>query len=580
MTQTRAPENPEAVLPESGGTHGQEEIARRASGSESTRLLCAGAYLDDSFRDTVIDELYVREDRCAAPSLGVDVSRVLAHALRARRLEGAWAVTMTALWVVVYVFSAGLGGLLLLGCLLLLAGRRVSGRPAGLLAADYPDGEVLTRRRRRWARVLRWTARLLLFSYAASAFDAAFGKNDARSATTVLDAFFDLLTAHAAEGAGWVALTVPVAMMVVVHLYGMGVARILSTELAQDRFAGENEDPLLARPDPRFQRIAGRLRREQHSQLVIYHESHPFLGAGTAREPWTLASELVREDGERGVRLDIQKVLSKLTESIEELKTPITSVPAEARVYDRLAGLQVRECVFVQSTGLTHRDRIPHDAAAVEQQRRESMRLGGEVRRHFLRVHVGAWEEELVVTVFVRVHTQGGMLMVEFAPHILFPIRPEFRSADRVSHAAQAAGPAAQILAAVLQMPSAAGRALLWGVREVRFRGRVLAGGYDRALPDGPWSSIRELGSASTASLFQEMDVSRYLKSVQDRVASGVRAALKDSGWRTEDFDKKIVNVGSGGVYIESARSSTIGIGDNNTLTNIMRKTGGTHVSD
>jgi hypothetical protein len=62
------------------------------------------------------------------------------------------------------------------------------------------------------------------------------------------------------------------------------------------------------------------------------------------------------------------------------------------------------------------------------------------------------------------------------------------------------------------------------------------------------------------------MDVSRYLKSVQDRVASGVRAALKDSGWQTDDFDKKIVNVGSGGVYIESSQHSTIGIGDHNVL--------------
>ncbi|MFD1273838.1 hypothetical protein ACFQ51_25490 [Streptomyces kaempferi] len=57
--------------------------------SEATRLLCAGTYLDAGYRDAVIEELYVHEERLAAPSLGHDAARVLAHALRARRSK--WA---------------------------------------------------------------------------------------------------------------------------------------------------------------------------------------------------------------------------------------------------------------------------------------------------------------------------------------------------------------------------------------------------------------------------------------------------------------------------------------------------------
>jgi hypothetical protein len=59
--------------------------------SEATRLLCAGAYLDPGYRDRVIDELYLDEQRVVAPSLGFDAARVLAHALRARRQELLWA---------------------------------------------------------------------------------------------------------------------------------------------------------------------------------------------------------------------------------------------------------------------------------------------------------------------------------------------------------------------------------------------------------------------------------------------------------------------------------------------------------
>ncbi|NUQ97139.1 MAG: hypothetical protein HOY79_11435 [Streptomyces sp.] len=554
-------------------------MARRAAGSESTRLLCAGVYLDDSFRDRVIDELYVHEERCAAPSLGVDVARVLAHALRARRLEGAWSLLIMALWALLFFFVPGLGVLLLVACLLLVAGAWAQGKPAGLFTTDYPDGPLPTSRLRA-ARTLRWTARFLLLSYAVSAVSAISGKDRSPGSGGFLG-LFTLVTGHIGKGSGWMALAVPAVMTAAIHLYGVGVARVLATELSPDRFAGEGDDSVLGSAGAAFRRIAGQLRREQHSQLIIYHERHPFLGAGTPREPWTLATELKREDGARPGELDIQKLITKLTQSVEKLKSPIVSVPPEAKVYDRLSGLQVQECVFLQSTGLASRGAAPRSRAAVEEERVDSMRLGGEVRRHFLRIHVGAWEEELVVTVFVRVHTQGGMLMVEFAPHILYPIRAEFRSADRVSHASRAAGLPVAVLSAAVRTPAAAGRALLWAVREALFRWRVLTSGARNVLPDGPWCSIRELGSASSASLFQEMDVSRYLKSVQDRVASGVRAALKDSGWQTDDFDKKIVNVGSGGVYIESTHHSTIGIGDHNTLTNTaFEKAGGPLVTD
>lgn len=68
------------------------------SKSEAGRLLCAGVYLDAAYRERVIDELYVHEERFTAPSYGFDAARVLAHALRARRIEMAWAVAVVAVW--------------------------------------------------------------------------------------------------------------------------------------------------------------------------------------------------------------------------------------------------------------------------------------------------------------------------------------------------------------------------------------------------------------------------------------------------------------------------------------------------
>lgn len=65
------------------GTDGRAPVDPVAT--EAGRLLCAGTYLDPAYRDRVIEELYVHEERFPPPSYGFDASRVLAHALRALR---------------------------------------------------------------------------------------------------------------------------------------------------------------------------------------------------------------------------------------------------------------------------------------------------------------------------------------------------------------------------------------------------------------------------------------------------------------------------------------------------------------
>jgi len=93
----------------------------------------------------------------------------------------------------------------------------------------------------------------------------------------------------------------------------------------------------------------------------------------------------------------------------------------------------------------------------------------------------------------------------------------------------------------------------------------VLTAGSSGALTDGPEMSIRQLGADDEASLFQDMDINRYLKSIQDRVTGGVRLALREAGWQTDEFEQKIVNMVRR-VFIGSAKDSAIGIGDHNNV--------------
>ncbi|MET7762253.1 hypothetical protein ABZS86_09735 [Streptomyces sp. NPDC005355] len=536
--------------------------------SEATRLLCAGVYLDDDFRDAVVDELYVHEERAVAPSLGIDAARVLAHALRARRLEACWTGLLVALWLMDFLLTQGFFYAFLLSVVLLLAASWARGGASGPFRADYPGSDGITVHRRRAAAVLRLFGCLTLLSYAYSALELALADNPEPGA---LESFLAPgLLAGSDTSAAWFALVIPAAMAAAVALHREHVARVLATDLEPEAFADIGADPADRFEGGRFRRVRALIRREQHSPVILYHDRHPFLGAGTAHDPWTLAVELRPREGETPVPLDNRVILERIRPLVERLRAPSTHdtarTPAETR--DRLRGLELDECVFLKATGLRSRSFVPYGEADFARERAEAVEEGGEIRRHFLRVRVGAWREEVVTTVFVRVHTQGGMLMLEFAPHVLRPIRPEFRAVDRLSDSHRRGGLPGKVAWALARTPTAAGRALIHAFRSAAFVWRMYAGGYEAAIPDGPWASVRELGSDTGASLFQEMDVSRYLKSVEDRVANGVRRALDEAGWETGEFEQKVINISGGGVFIESAENSAFGFGDHNTISN------------
>jgi hypothetical protein len=63
---------------------------------ESTRYLCAAAYLDRRFANWVVEEVLESELRAAAPSHGVDLIPVIRHCVRARTLRLARNLVLTA----------------------------------------------------------------------------------------------------------------------------------------------------------------------------------------------------------------------------------------------------------------------------------------------------------------------------------------------------------------------------------------------------------------------------------------------------------------------------------------------------
>ncbi|EPH44754.1 hypothetical protein ABT390_16745 [Streptomyces aurantiacus] len=629
-----------------------EKPRHEYAGTDATRLLCAGAHVSAAFRRRVVDELVGHAERPVAPPLGADVLPVLAHALRARRDELVTALLLLTVWagflatdavmiwdgledrsggdsglsagdIALLPFGTGaaaaegpepggeLGGLVPGGwaltyavvVLLLWCARVVGGRDTGVgePLRPVPLPAPLAWLRRRFGWLLTYTAWSTAVVYGIAAL--------AGIADTPYPVIFPLLIAA------------------VVWRHQFLRTRLLRAGLAPQSFAGT--------PQPRlpawYRRIERCVRREQRASLTLYDVNRPFVGAGAPREPWSVVLELKRAttgpaDGTAalngsgpngaGPRADVPRqggtdttapltardVIRMIEPRLEGLSTA-----AAATSRDRLRQLEIEEFVYLPAgagrdeslaTGEGTRTAVVYDDEQADRHLDEAAGEGGEARRHFLRIRVGAWNEQVVVSLLVRVHTQGGMLVLEVVPHVLGPIRPEFRRVDALV-ASEPAGPLRDAVRACVAAPAVSVAVGITALRWLPSLGTALRlwlampatdaevpkGGAARALrpvadalralyavgsrflpepdrvPDAPLVSLRQLAATDSLSLFQEMDVARYTRTLQDRIGEGVRDALEAGGYRTDRFEQHITQINNSGVYIKEMSGGALATG-------------------
>ncbi|MCC0096421.1 hypothetical protein K7B10_16820 [Streptomyces flavotricini] len=541
--------------------------------TEAGRLLCAGTYLDPAYRDRVIEELYVHEERFPAPSYGFDASRVLAHALRALRTEVAWSAGIVAVWALGLLLTRAFFLFLLVPALLLSGAghlkkrRERTGRGIRFFEWILRACAVFLLGRILWG-VLRgfFTDEISGFAYELG----GRGNPDLSFLGDYVGYLFEhdppgilmllpRLGQYYGEVYSWTVVLIAVLVTVLVYFQRGHFAQTINSKLSREHYADWEADPV---GGPRFHRAQDRILRLQHAQVVLYDVDNPFCGAGQARLPWQLTVELRPRAGAGARRLDNAGIIERIRPRLEALRVPSPggSEGAEASVLDRLRELVIDECVFLPAAGLPDVDAVDVSQEAFAEHRAAAVEEGGERRRHFLRVRIGGWDENLVITVFIRVHTQGGMLMLEVAPHVLLPVRPDFQRADDIARRHRRNTPLAKVLLALSNAPGSLGVALATLVGACRVPWRLVTAGHGVAYAAGPAASVRELASQGDLSLFQLMDMDRYVKTIQERIVGGVTQALHDAGWHTEEFAERAVNVAEGGVFIQSVSNSAFGI--------------------
>ncbi|MCY9786024.1 hypothetical protein KIK06_19215 [Nocardiopsis sp. EMB25] len=556
--------------------------------SEVTRLLCAAAYTDRGFRNGVIKELVEHPERSVAPSLGFDAVPVLRHCLRARRMEATAALRVIGSWVVLWLtvlllfvilvsvpgamnglweditlgMSLGvyIGGRLVLGfAVFTWLSRFLTGRSTALYLEDTAE-----RRRTRGifavlGVLLRWAVRLCAVTTVLAVLVALVAQPFIQSSPSEpAPLFFGVLG------------VIVVFLMVtwVAAWYRTAVESVLTTELSERRFTGTGPEV-----DAKYAPLLDMIAREQHSRVVVYDTARPFRGAGNAFDAWSLPLELRAADGRQPTGgLDGRFVTDLVRRELESLTTSDTGAGL-----DRLKGMEITECVFLPGPlplGYT-RGQLPVGCEDASEHIDEAVNEGAEQRRHFLRVRIGGWEEHVVTTIYVRAHAHRGMLLLEVVPHVLAPLDDRFLAADAIAEAAPL-GPgqgARRLLSALFSGPAASLIACVSLIQTGASLVRTRLNRPDGNRVEGPRASIRERAAGGGLSLFQEMDVARYVKTVEERMAKGVRKALLDAGYETDEFQRRIVNISGGGVFVGgSVSGGAIATGQGS-----LARSGGTH---
>ncbi|WP_162824345.1 hypothetical protein [Peterkaempfera bronchialis] len=575
---------------------------------DATAYLRGAAHLDPAFRDAVIEELVENPHRIPPPSFGVDLVAILKECFAARR----WAVQrgLLMLGLPLLLLPVDVWGALALPLTVLsvrwsLFLARVLVRLLERAAARIGVSGSARAVRLLGALVWLWTMLAVAWTVGGTALAlvaAGFsGDSSHSSQRCAYDYGAERYSCTGADGPGhatlWVALLVFAAWTAVA-----AVDRY--RRLVTLHRLGTGRAPMPADEGARAARYR-RLRQQQADPDVVYSDYAPFVGAGVEVDHWSFAIELV-PDAPAATDLLAKQPTPPAAPAVltapavhARLRTDLlrlgeTGTPPHPG--DRLHGIRVIDYVFKRGLRLgpagdwsgTGPDSAfarvaPHamrDAAWQLQPGRpgdsgdsggqppvppqtwwvDSLDLAAEERlRHYLAVRVDSWGGELVLTVFTRVQLQGGLLFLENRAFLLPPIARAHHAIDTAMPPADAGdwiGLVWRSLGSALVLP---GRAVPDLFRTVRTAVRTARreAWYermcraDRPVDHGPAYSVRELGAEPEfQQLFQEMDVLRFLKSIETRTLTSVRNCLREHGYRTDEYDARQSVVINNGVQV------------------------------
>ncbi|MDG4793228.1 hypothetical protein [Micromonospora sp. WMMD1082] len=509
--------------------------------SNATRHLCAGAYLDEQFQRTSLNEVYHQEGRLVAPSYGFDLVAVLGHCLQARRLVtirdavilGVLVVSACAAPLAFGFALTALVTLYLITSTVRLIQDTVRELRQGSRASA---GLIVGRTALVLLRFLIAGVLLLLLGpivFAASLGTVAAMQSGGRDPS--LAAF---------------SLHPSVMLMVLLLVLAPPVVANLVRQSRLDTFAPGR----MPTPPARSHRFDD-IRRQETGNTIVYSGYRPFVGAGYLWKSWGLAQRLVRAgsplkglapEGER----EFASAPFTAAELVGHLRDELTTLTTEQAPERRLPGLTVDDRVFLAGTKTAQL--IPYTPP---EHVAEILRNPTAPARHYLVCQVVSWRGELVTTVHVHVAVQGKSLYIEFTSTALPPCDDRYRVVDQVGGTGREAYLRATVRG-LLDAPTTIGQApinlIRAGVNAVLNSNwtkadRQVRAGYDY----GATVSVRELGTApDTRNHIQTQEIDKYQRIIERRLLAAVLDFLDGRGVDTTEYRQRALTVLNAGAVV------------------------------
>ncbi|MFD8492230.1 hypothetical protein [Amycolatopsis sp. NPDC059657] len=541
---------------------------------DSTRYLAAASHLDSAYADAAIREFLVEPARQVPPSPGFDAPTVLTEAVaaRSRRKFRDGTLAVLALMFLVTAFGSGLfffwvGAAVLLGVRPIWSKMR-SGGPGALLSGV---GKLI---------VLFALVLMIVLLVSGDLLDLL-----PRSSRST---YYDVSTANPLSSdaselvaqivAGLMLLILVADRVVVWHLLTTRFGRAARTRMFRPQAVDER--PSLSASPPRFRRELERHRlgrtpgADGAVSLIVYRGYNPFVGAGFARKPWSMALPLeklaakAKPDGSPFDELTTVALYQRVTAAMEELQASESLSPDR-----RLRQLKIEHAVYAPADELIDHAHEPvavpylphpegppahflpsHEAEAVRAQPREWA-------RHYLCFQVETWDRDLLMSAYLHAAVDASTLYLEWTPCVLPPIRDEYRVVDKM--VAGYLRPVGQGILRWLKLPvTGLGRA--WHTLKII---RPLPHDHTTRNPDryGSARTLRELGAADgVRDYFQLVDVERYDKIMESRLIPAISRILRDCGYSPSTFEQRATEITTNNVVITGTNNAPIVMGGTN----------------
>lgn len=536
----------------------------------ATRHLCAGVYVDERFRDLVIDEVCTAPYRRVAPSYGFDIVPVMHHAWRAATLNALLRMAVTGA-VVAPALAGALPAAILVACGLALLWLL---RLAMLLRDVDRESRPRRKSKRRGLGSVRgqWhPLRLLSPQKYPEKADALRRIGFAALSLTVGGLAIALAHPDQATAA------LRIAVGITLFCLGVGASRQLmlnrilrAPTLRPARLSGRQRTA-----DVQQQHLCAVYRRPRHSEdegededdlttFTLFGDESPFIGAGEIVYQWNppMSIQLLRPGDDAPLHerehpvppFQAHELVDYLREAVRLLDADSGNVRLPAHVRDR---------VYVAETDVAvDRSLLPQEFD--EADLNTIINTPGSKQHHFLEVITPVEGSEFVATVLLHVSLQGRTLSISTAACVLAHTPRSFQRTAEFGHH----GVAAVIWAAFRELAALPSEIqcswrlflYLYALSKAAILPRDLTSTPIRNVLIGSRVSIRERSAQAWSKIqLEKSDILGRMKTIEQRLlrAAGDFLAAKDVD--ISDFNDRALKIINSGIF---------NFGDNNSFSN------------